>query len=83
MGENAVAQQIVDAAFGVHTTLGRGLLESVYAAAWAYELGKRGLRITRQKGIPVVYEAVRNQTWPCDRGNQGSGDRRTGAQETE
>jgi GxxExxY protein len=43
MGENAVAQQIVDAAFRVHTTLGPGLLESVYEAALAYELDKRGL----------------------------------------
>jgi GxxExxY protein len=59
MGENAVAQQIVDAAFRVHTTLGPGLLESVYEAALSYELEKRGLRITRQQGIPVVYEEVR------------------------
>ena len=59
MGENAVAQQIVDAAFRVHTRLGPGLLESVYEAALAYELEKRGLSITRQQGIPVVYEAVR------------------------
>jgi len=58
-GENAVAQQIVDAAFRVHTTLGPGLLESVYEAALSYELEKRGLRITRQQGIPVVYEEVR------------------------
>ena len=59
MGENAVAQQVVDAAFRVHTSLGPGLLESVYEAALAYELEKRGLSITRQQGIPVVYEEVR------------------------
>jgi GxxExxY protein len=59
VGENAVAQQVVDAAFRVHTSLGPGLLESVYEAALAYELEKRGLSITRQQGIPVVYEAVR------------------------
>jgi GxxExxY protein len=59
MSENAIAQQIVDAAFRVHTTLGPGLLESVYEAALAYELEKRGLRITRQQGVPVVYESVR------------------------
>src|SRR6266699_44004 len=41
MGENAVAQQIVDAAYRVHTTLGPGLLESVYEAALAYELERR------------------------------------------
>ena len=62
MSENAVAQQIVDAAFRVHTTLGPGLLESVYEAALAYELDKRGLSITRQQAIPVVYEAVRLRT---------------------
>jgi len=59
VGENAVAQQVVDAAFRVHTSLGPGLLESVYEAALAYELEKRGLSVARQQGIPVVYEAVR------------------------
>jgi len=39
-----------------------GLLESVYEAALAYELEKRGLRITRQQAIPVVYESVRIHT---------------------
>jgi len=35
MTENAIAQQIVDAAFGIHTTLGPRLLESVYRAMLA------------------------------------------------
>jgi GxxExxY protein len=48
----------VDAAYKVHTTLGPGLLESVYEAAPAWELGKRGLSFTRQQGIPVIYEQV-------------------------
>ena len=62
VSENAVARQIVDAAYRVHTALGPGLLESVYEAALAYELEKRGLRISRQQVIPVVYEAVRIHT---------------------
>ena len=62
MSENSVAQQIVDAAYRVHTTLGPGLLESVYEAALAFELEKRGLRITRQQPFPVVYDAVRIHT---------------------
>jgi GxxExxY protein len=62
MSENVVAKQIVDAAYRVHTTLGPGLLESVYQAALAYELEKRGLRVARQQAIPVVYEAVRIDT---------------------
>ena len=43
MTENEVAKQIVDAAYRVHTSLGPGLLESVYEVVRAYELEKRGL----------------------------------------
>ena len=59
MTENEVAKVIVDCAYKVHTTLGPGLLESVYEAALAYDLGKRGLQVERQKPLPVVYENVR------------------------
>ena len=62
MTENAIATQIVDAAFRIHTALGPGLLESVYDAVLAYELGRRGLRTARQQPIPVVYETVRIDT---------------------
>ena len=58
MTENEIAKLIVDAAYHVHTTLGPGLLESVYEAVLAYELEKRGLRVTRQQPIPVVYESL-------------------------
>lgn len=58
MTENEVARQIVDAAYKVHTTLGPGLLESVYEAVLAYELQKRGLQVVRQQPIPVIYESV-------------------------
>src|SRR4051812_30743013 len=59
MTENAIAKEIVDAAFRIHTKLGPGLLESVYETVLAYELDSRGLRIVRQQPIPVVYENVR------------------------
>ncbi len=58
MTENEIATQIVDAAYKVHTTLGPGLLESVYEAVMAEELARRGLRAVRQQAIPVVYENV-------------------------
>ena len=38
MTENAIAKEVVDAAFRIHTTLGPGLLESVYDTVLAYEL---------------------------------------------
>jgi len=62
MHENEIAHEIVDAALRVHTILGPGLLESVYHAVLSYELEKRGLRVTRQQAIPIVYEEVRIDT---------------------
>ena len=57
--ENAIAKEIVDASFRIHTTLGPGLLESVYETILSYELSQRGLLIVRQQLIPVVYKNVR------------------------
>ena len=59
MTENTIAKEVVDAAFRIHTTLGPGLLESVYETVLAYELDRRGLRAVRQQPIPVVYEGIR------------------------
>lgn len=58
MTENELSKIIVDCAFKVHTTLGPGLLESVYEAVMAYELENRGCKVVRQQAIPVVYETV-------------------------
>jgi len=62
MTENAIAKEIVDAAFHIHTALGPGLLESVYHAVLAYELSQRGLRTVSQQPIPVVYGTIRIDT---------------------
>jgi GxxExxY protein len=58
MTENEIATQIVDAAFAVHTTLGPGLLESVYETVLAYELTQRGTRVARQVPIPIRYGEI-------------------------
>jgi GxxExxY protein len=59
MHENELSKIIVDAAFKIHTTLGPGLLESVYEAVLAYELERRGCNVIKQQPIPVVYEDVK------------------------
>lgn len=59
MTENEVATIVVDAAYKVHTTLGSGLLESVYKTVLAYELEKRGLRVERERPVAIVYDNVR------------------------
>lgn len=59
MTENELATIAVDIAYNIHKTLGPGLLESVYEAAFAYELEQRGIAYTRQQGIITRYgEAV-------------------------
>ena len=43
----------------MHSVLGPGLLESTYQACLAYELRKRGVAVSEQVGLPVIYEAQR------------------------
>ena len=50
-----IATTVVDAAFKVHSTLGPGLLESVYETCLALELDSGGLLVRRQVMIPIVY----------------------------
>ncbi len=49
------ARLIVDGAFKVHSSLGPGLIESVYEAYLVYELEIRGLKTRRQIQVPVIY----------------------------
>ena len=58
MDENPISQQIVDAAYQIHRTLGPGLLEWVYEVVLAYELRKRGLKVERQLPVQVVYDGI-------------------------
>lgn len=59
MIENDLARQVVDVAFRLHSRLGPGLFESVYETILASELEKRGLHVSTQPIIPVVYEGTR------------------------
>lgn len=59
MTENELSRIIVDSAFKIHTTLGPGLLESVYEVTLTHELERRGCAIITQQAIPVVYEDVK------------------------
>jgi GxxExxY protein len=54
-----LTQTIIGAAIKIHGKLGPGLLESTYEACLAYELEKLGLRVERQKAVPLVYETVK------------------------
>ena len=43
----------------MHTFLGPGLLESAYEECLSYELIGAGLKIERQKPVPVIYKEVK------------------------
>lgn len=54
-----LARAVVDAAYKVHSTLGPGLLESVYETCLVHEIEKRGLSVERQVALPVEYDGIR------------------------
>ncbi len=59
MTENKIAKIIVNTAYNIHVKLGPGLLESVYEEILYYELVKQGLKVERQKGIPVIWDDIK------------------------
>ena len=54
-----IAREVVDCGYRMHTSLGPGLLESVYEVVWAKLLTQRGLFVERQKPVPIVFEGLR------------------------
>ncbi|MAS34593.1 MAG: Fe3+ hydroxamate ABC transporter substrate-binding protein [Anaerolineaceae bacterium] len=63
MDENEISRYIVSAAIEAHRTLGGpGLLESVYEEALAFELIQQGIKVERQKLLPIVYKGIQLAT---------------------
>ncbi|MDX2250319.1 MAG: GxxExxY protein [Bacteroidia bacterium] len=54
-----ISEKVIGCAMKVHSLLGPGLLESVYEACLTHELVLAGLRVERQKPIPVIYDEVK------------------------
>ena len=61
MTENQISYQI-RGAIEVYKALGPGLLESVYEEALCYELEMRGLKVERQKLVPIIYKGIHLKT---------------------
>jgi GxxExxY protein len=59
MKENDISGKIIGCAIEVHKELGPGLLESAYEECLYYELLSAGLRVEKQKPLPVVYKEVK------------------------
>ena len=56
---NKLSSKILECAFTVHTALGPGLLESAYEECLYYELRQSGLKVEKQKVLPLVYKEVK------------------------
>lgn len=59
MNENEISKAIIGCAIEVHKLLGPGLLESAYEECLYYELRQAGLKVEKQKPLPVIYKEVR------------------------
>ena len=55
---NDISYRIIGCAFKVHQELGPGLLESSYEVCLEYELLQIGLKVERQKALPLLYYDV-------------------------
>ena len=56
---NQLSNVIIGAALRVHDELGPGMLESAYEACLMFELVDKGLRVEREKPLPLVYRGYR------------------------
>ncbi len=56
---NSITYKIIGCAYTVHSELEPGLLESTYETCLEYELLEKGLKVERQKALPVIYKDIK------------------------
>lgn len=59
MGTEEIFKKVLDCSFRIHTALGPGLLESAYEECLYYELKQSGLKVEKQKPLPLIYKDVK------------------------
>jgi GxxExxY protein len=52
-------KQVLDCAFIVHSALVPVLLESAYQECLFYELSELGLKVEKQKPLPLIYKEIK------------------------
>jgi GxxExxY protein len=58
MNREEVFKKVLDCSFKVHSALGRGLLESASTECLYFELVQAGLKVEKQKPLPLIYNEV-------------------------
>jgi GxxExxY protein len=59
MNIEEIYKKVLDCSFQVHTALGPGLLESAYLECLFYELTNIGLKVEKQRALPLVCKEVK------------------------
>ena len=59
MIENEISKKIIGCAIEVHRQLGPGLLESAYQECLLYELKLAGLKVQKEKPMPIIYKEIK------------------------
>jgi len=54
-----IGKVVLNAAYKVHTTLGPGLLESVYQASMKHVIEKNGVSVRIDVKLPILFEGVK------------------------
>jgi GxxExxY protein len=59
MTENELSNILIGLAIDVHKSLGPGLLESAYKECLFYKIMQTGLRVEKEKPMPLIFEEVK------------------------
>ena len=57
--ESELTSIIIGKAIEVHRHLGAGLLESAYQECLYYELVNEGLKVEKEKALPIIYKDIK------------------------
>jgi len=58
MNREEVFKNVLDCSFKVHSVLGPGLLEGANTECLYYDLQQSGLKVEKQKPLPLIYKEV-------------------------
>jgi GxxExxY protein len=58
MDREEIFKKVLDCSFNVHSILGPGLLGSAYTECLYFDLKESGLKVEKQKPLPLIYKEV-------------------------
>jgi GxxExxY protein len=59
MTEDEITKVVIGLSIEVHKALGPGLLESAYKETLYYKIRKAGLKVEKEKPMPLIFEEVK------------------------